>query len=116
MGTNFYWHAKPPCPTCGHADEGKHIGKSSSGWVFALRVHPEDGINGLDDWIARFWRDGSHIEDEYGTHVEPEAMVSKIAGRKGGGGAPLLRGTSVDLHRTVERGPGTWDIHNYEFS
>jgi hypothetical protein len=116
MGTNYYWHEKEACPACGHSSEGLHIGKSSAGWVFALRVYPDQNINRLDDWIARFWMDGSQIRDEYGTAVPPTEMVGRIAGRGGPAGRPLLRGSGPDADRTVARGPGTWDLHNYEFS
>lgn len=114
MGTNFYWLEKPPCPTCGHAEEGKHIGKSSVGWVFALHVYPEEGIHGLDDWIARFFRDGTDIRDEYGKLVPASEMVQRIAGRSAGG-RELLR-ASPDGRHTLGHGPGTWDLHVGEFS
>jgi hypothetical protein len=117
MGTNFYWIERAPekCETCGHVDEAErlHIGKSSAGWAFSLRIHPELDIRGLDDWIARFYRDGSEIRDEYDKHVPAEAMVTKIAGR---GSTQPHRPLSRHNHLGTQPGPGTWDLCNYEFS
>lgn len=85
MGTNYQWHPKPACPTCGHEnpDDVLHIGKSSSGWCFALHVIPEQGITELGHWIERFARPGSYITDEYGERVDPADMIRTIAARHG---------------------------------
>lgn len=40
MGTNYYAKAKT-CKCCGHTPEDFHIGKSSAGWTFTFRAHPE---------------------------------------------------------------------------
>jgi len=46
MGTNYYLQGKV-CVHCGVADGGPlHIGKSSAGWNFGLRIYPE----GEDSW------------------------------------------------------------------
>ena len=49
MGTNYYLNntslLDPKFENC------LHIGKSSGGWAFALRVYPELGINSLEDWL-----------------------------------------------------------------
>lgn len=83
MGTNYYLQkrAAAPCVTCGHQakHEELHVGKSSAGWVFSLRIHPDEGIHGLEDWKARFL-DGV-IEDEYGKAVSAEEMVANITKR-----------------------------------
>lgn len=85
MSTNFYWHAKPACPTCGHEadDDVLHIGKSSAGWCFSLHVIPEKGITNLGEWQERFARPGSYIKDEYGDVVTPEDMLERITKRNG---------------------------------
>lgn len=60
MGTNYYWHARPACETCGRNE-----------WCFGLHVYPHDerAINTLDDW-ERLWREpGSYIVDEYGDQI-----------------------------------------------
>jgi hypothetical protein len=82
MGTNFYW-SESACPTCGHAEEELHIGKSSGGWCFSLHVIPEKGINSLKDWQERFARTNSRIHDEYGDVLTPAEMTSRITNRFG---------------------------------
>lgn len=142
MGTNYYWHEKPPCPCCGATDEPIHIGKSSWGWCFSLHVDRRFGINTLEDWIERFNREGSYIRDEYEGTVEVEEMVRVITQR--GKPAPTdweriaqvgLYKSEEDFHRRnhSERGPnnllrhqigdfcaghgeGTWDYIEWEFS
>lgn len=132
MGTNYYWHSEPPCPTCGHANEPKHIGKSSAGWVFALHVYPEEGINDLSDWIERFFQ-SPNIKDEYGCAVPVADMLKEILmrGRKDGhpkdfpwaenfampGPRGLVRADpSRSAHRYLRHGAGTWDCHVGDFS
>jgi hypothetical protein len=85
VSTNFFWHATDhdvACPTCGHTAEPQrlHIGKSSGGWVFALRIHPDLGISSLDDW-KRVWSSGGVIRDEYGETLTPAEMLSRIVDR-----------------------------------
>jgi len=83
MGTNYYWHEQPaPCHACGH-DKAKilHIGKSSMGWVFMLRVDPEEGLNTLRDWRDRWTEPGSKILSEYGTLIQPSGMSEIILDR-----------------------------------
>jgi hypothetical protein len=84
MGTNYYWIAapKPPCSHCGRAYdvERKHIGKSSAGWVFALHIYPEEGINELPDWRDK-WQEAGRIEDEYGNAASEYEMLDTIAFR-----------------------------------
>jgi hypothetical protein len=132
VGTNFYHHEKPPCPTCGHADEPRHIGKSSGGWCFSLHVYPEDGIHKLEDWLARFAT--GEIRDEYGEAITPDAMRQQITerGRDNAwedtrwhsgylseahfhrsnhsqrGPSGLLR-HQIDGHHCIGHGEGPWD-------
>lgn len=83
MGTNYYLHEKPACPTCGHcADEPLHIGKSSGGWTFALHAIPEEGLHTLEDWIDRWSKPGAWIRNEYEEGITPEKMLSVITERK----------------------------------
>lgn len=91
MGTNFYWHEKPPCKCCGRAFDRIHIGKSSCGWCFSLHVQQHggefdehDGISSLADWERQFSVPGSWIEDEYGETLTVEEMLKCIKERKGG--------------------------------
>ena len=110
MGTNFYLKADA-CPHCGHSNNRMHIGKSSCGWAFALHVIPEEGINCLEDWEAR-WASG-RIEDEYGDALTPEAMRLRITLREHPRG--LMR-SRIDGHHCVGHGEGTWDLITGEFS
>ncbi len=82
MGTNYYWHEKPPCECCKRAYEPKHIGKSSMGWCFSLHVIPDEDINDLPDW-ERIWASGGYIEDEYGKRISIPDMRLIIMARNG---------------------------------
>ena len=110
MGCNFYWIPQDKvCPTCGHnPSERLHIGKSSAGWVFALHVIPEKGINTLYDWIRTMITPESEIRDEYGTKHSVENMLGIIMGR--------AEGLQRDSRSWNSVGEGTWDYHQGEFS
>lgn len=58
-----------------------HIGKSSMGWHFSLCIYPELNINDLEDWKKLF--DNYEIEDEYGSIISKEEMITRIIERKG---------------------------------
>jgi len=84
MGTNYYFSARPPCPTCGRPHEQLHIGKSSFGWRFSLHV----GRGDFDEvptswagWIELFKTPGSVITDEYGRTVDVDTMVQVVTKR-----------------------------------
>ncbi len=82
MGTNYYIEAEVSCEDCGHKeDEDLHIGKSSVGWAFALRIYPDKGISSLDDWIAELRRNDGWIINEYGDKVPYEKMLACITDR-----------------------------------
>ena len=71
MGTNYYMEIQDkPCECCGSEyAETLHMGKSSAGWQYLLRTHPEDGITTLSDWIDKYINnkhDYVKIVDEYG--------------------------------------------------
>jgi len=137
MGTNYYWYEKGPCECCGRSDYGRHIGKSSGGWCFALHVYPDDGIWKLLDWEDK-WETGV-IFDEYGRELSKGEMLQVITERerelpwedkpygyeswqefharnqseKGPNG--LLR-HRLDDRFAIAHGPGTWDLLIGEFS
>lgn len=128
MGTNYYLHYNA-CPTCKRGDE-RHIGKSSAGWCFSLRVYPEDGISTLDDWKREFARSDTAIRTEYDTHIAPGVMVDHIVNREWPhprdpkffvenhavpGPAGLAR-HKIDGSHCVGHGEGTWDYFKGEFS
>jgi len=126
MSTNYHWHpkAEPACVTCGHASTAEpiHIGKSSAGWVFALRIYP-DGVDGegtarihdLDDWRHIFRDREGHIENEYGEVVPYADLEKTITERK-----HLVEGRALRRHTVgtfcTENGHGSWDLFAREFS
>ncbi len=127
MGTNYYWTQAPgkECHACGHQEtyEPVHIGKSSAGWVFTLRVYPggiEPGtgtrIVDLDDW-QHIWRDREGtITDEYGREVSWQCLEAIITDRASfGSGRVSLRRHPLDSF-CIEHGPGSWDLCVGEFS
>lgn len=111
MGTNYYLSkdGPPPCPTCGHSmakEERHHIGKSSSGWNFALHVMP--GTRTLEAWERAWALPGYRIENEYGDTLTPEQMLKVIKDRPP---ARLGRPQQGDAY-----GGPTWDLVEGEFS
>lgn len=110
-----------------------HIGKDKQGWCFLLHVIPEEGINTLDDWKARFNEPDAVIKDEYNQEISPEEMLATITERafdnKGSppsahelrqnyaelGPNGLVR-RIVDDANCIGHGAGTWDYMACEFS
>ncbi len=131
MGTNYYLRT-PACPHCGHHGAELHIGKSSGGWNFGLRIYPKGGdaleafgvskIEELDDWRPLFEK--FPIYDEYGDKVEPTRLLATITERSHPQGL-LSRLTAGPEHMGPYghldadkrfAGKGTYDLLNYEFS
>jgi len=126
MGTNYYLESKP-CPHCGRGGETRHIGKSSAGWVFALHVYPNDGINDLFDWRELFNSDETVTRDEHGNTISRHDMLARIMCHLGD---PKLHrkseymgeGTWFDARYGLwrsgkhENGAGPWDYHEGDFS
>ena len=84
MGINFYAEINEPnhCECCGNkVDEPNklHIGKSSYGWVFSLRVYPDRDINDLADMLE-FLSD-KKLWDEYEREVGLEYLKDRIVNR-----------------------------------
>jgi hypothetical protein len=120
MGTNYYLKGRPACAHCGRGGEreGPHIGKSSGGWAFALRIYPAgiddlapSPIADLPDWIPLFEKFG--VIDEYGRDVPVADMLQQITERSHPHG---LRHHDVEAHRCLGPGAGTWDRMLGEFS
>ena len=131
MGTNYYWFEREPCTCCGRSYDRIHIGKSSAGWCFSLRVYPDDGINTIEDWGKRIGKEGTYIEDEYGDMVSGHDLVDIIVDRRWGGdrlskqwcrenqaefGPNNLARHKIDGHHCIGHGDGTWDYIIGEFS
>lgn len=91
MSTNYYlvYNEKVDdiCPCCGHTTTKQkelHLGKSSSGWTFALHVYPEQGIHTWADIMYECVyaiKAGGWIKDEYGTEVEYEMFTGIVENR-----------------------------------
>jgi len=91
MGLNFYLvypeQVDVECHCCGHVKQEHkklHLGKSSYGWVYSLRVYPEKGIryfHDMEEYVTKVCGEGGWIEDEYGTvlehHVEWFSIVKR---------------------------------------
>lgn len=135
MGTNYYLRQQA-CLHCGHVPAELHIGKSSGGWNFGLRIYPKidgapderlklwgvDEICELDDWRPLFER--FPIFDEYSRPVSIDEMIASITRRTHPNGlicrvtaGPDLMGPGGDWTRAnTFAGKGTYDLCNYEFS
>lgn len=147
MGTNYYAVLDEPaaCKCCGQPlPDGErvrlHIGKSSAGWTFQLRVDPAREINDWHDWLS-ILNDPQKvlgIIDEYGgtlTVAELRRVVEDRFGRvdfreKPDGEASwsdflrrnhavegpngLIRSAVDDWH-CIGHGSGTWDLVRGEF-
>jgi hypothetical protein len=111
MGTNYYLIGDT-CPHCGRGEDRKHIGKSSAGWCFAL--HVDGDIKSLADWQSLWSKPGAKIEDEYGSGLTPELMLSYITERSWKGAAP--RHQPIDGHHVIGHGDGTYDLMVGDFS
>jgi hypothetical protein len=131
MGTNYYiWLDAAD----GQGDPEKlHIGKSSAGWVFGLRVYPELGIISLYDWMKIMLDRSTVIRDEYGRHISTHEMLETIVCRSRDfpvewnvsdwsinqaepGPNNLIRGREFgEPGRGRTHGEGTWDYCHYEF-
>lgn len=114
MGTNYYWYERPACPTCGRRDEPLHVGKSSAGWVFALRIYPELGIHDLDDWRERWRRPGSELRDEYDRPADAELLEGAITQRTWHTGW-LMSSERGEVRLDAPGGARTYDLVDREF-
>jgi hypothetical protein len=141
VGTNYYLYTKGTLldRLTGKQEDEIHIGKSSGGWCFSLRIHPELGINSLTDWYKVWRRNKAVIRNEYGEEVSIEEMIDVVTKRKRHrqpfvpsngyvsgedflvrnhavyGPHGLLRHT-IDGRHCIAHGPGTWDLIKGDFS
>jgi hypothetical protein len=136
MGTNYYWHPSGEriCSHCKSETDSLHIGKSSAGWCFSLRVHldADPPIDSLEAWQER-WKTGG-IFNEYDEPVSVAEMLDIITNRSWDGPVSSPRKLAESSARAgpngllrhcaqtrwgtmdVREGPGTYDLCNYEFS
>jgi hypothetical protein len=82
MGTNYYvWVDTNDTTPDGIECEKLHIGKSSMGWVFSLRIYKDRGILSLYDWLPIILNNQNVIRDEYGRNITAAEMLSTITVR-----------------------------------
>jgi hypothetical protein len=131
MGTNYYLKSVR-CEHCNRGSGDLHIGKSSGGWTFALRIYPADGdgepnwraqdfdgaitaIESLDDWRPLFAKYG--IVDEYGHDVSEVEMLACITERSHPSGLLRRNGHSnTGLLGAICPPNVTYDLVPTEFS
>ncbi len=111
MGTNYYAIRRvDKCPHCKRpaVEERLHIGKSSAGWVFKLRMHEDLGILDWEQWKTFLYQtEGITIVDEYGT-VVPLPVLSSVV---------TQRTTTVRRSEAKPIGYNSWhDFHGYNNS
>lgn len=129
MGTNYYIWVDTADGEC----EKIHIGKSSMGWVFSLRIYENKNILSLYDWMPVILNTNHVIRDEYDRNITAAEMLRTITcrGREEPGNwttadfamnhaepGPnnLVRHRQAsDYGRTTTHGEGTWDYMDYEF-
>lgn len=124
MGTNYYVSKRNDE---GNEMERLHLGKSSAGWVFSLRVYSERSINNLYDWLPIIVDYRNAIFDEYGIQVGVAEMLHTIVCR-GREAPPDLTQINLDLNQAEispnnllrswdhqRHGEGTWQYCNYDF-
>lgn len=113
MGTNYYLH-QDCCDKCGRSADKVHIGKSSAGWCFSLRIDPDDGINSLADWEARWSQPNTRVVNEYGDVVPLDALRRTITEREWSGPGGLRRHPIDGFCKA--HGDGTYDLVFGDFS
>jgi hypothetical protein len=109
-----------------------HIGKSSAGWNFGLRIYPDGderlrpfGIDPriceLADWYPFF--DTFQIFDEYGKQISAAEMMDTITKRTHPNGllsrvtaGPEHMGPYATDENRGKPGKGTYDLCGYDFS
>lgn len=116
MGTNYYARKKNyvSCPNCDCKIEigydELHIGKSSAGWAFSLRVYERQGEVGprsLEEWKEYLGKKDVSIFDEYGRKVPLRILLESILSGKNFKRIP---------DREAKPGNGSYDLVPYEFS
>lgn len=107
MGTNYYLSLKNTLPGSDHVDE-LHIGKSSTGWCFALHIIPERTIHDLQDWvdIIEACAGDAEIRDEYGDVLTLDELLKVITQRS--------RELSVEESFNVGRRVGLYKNDTFE--
>lgn len=115
MGTNYYVR-HPACGHCRRREPDRHVGKSSGGWAFALRVY--EGLESLEDWEEEWRKEGNEIVNESGESLTADEMRAVILRDRRGDVFGHVRHTRDydDPYYKVRPGGPTYDLCDYEFS
>ncbi len=90
MGTNYYVYA----PTTHVAlYNGKHFGKRSAGWDFALHVYPDEGIRSLEDWLPLLSDKKVEIRDDSGRKIKLKLLLRIVLRGEGTALSPSFGGS-----------------------
>lgn len=99
------------CHCCRHEttnQKKRHLGKSSGGWTFGLRVYPDEGITTWGDIQQECLRiivKGGWIEDEYGDEITLDAFHKIVT----------ERGRKETIDQTVQEAQKSswWAVNRY---
>lgn len=112
-GTNYYLKREAEGSGWTHL----HIGKSSFGWCFSLRIVPELNLNSFEAWKNFMKGDDKKVVDEKGLEISKREMVRIITQRhqprEGIPNGKRFMGLArrrVDGVRVINHGKGTWDL------
>lgn len=100
MSTHYDW--VPVVDFTGRRINARQLGQSSSGWCFALRVYPAEGICTLDDWLALLQRPGSGVFDDMNRLIRLSTLLVDIKNRWC---PPVDRGEKFYRDQFAEPGP-----------
>lgn len=83
MSTNYYLLKAPNLieRLSGVEPEPRHIGTSSIGWCFLLRIYPEDGITTIRDWYKLWTRPRNIIVDEHSYKIITDRFIEIVTKR-----------------------------------
>lgn len=94
-----------------------HVGKSSLGWCFSLRVYPTSGVHTLADWknmAEKLLSEGWRIEDEYGEAHTPDELWREV--ERVDWNRPNLNRRDLENNHCIGHGEGLYDYVVGDFS
>lgn len=86
MGTNYFFRQKR-CEHCGAGllvGPALHVGKSSVGWQFLFRAHPDLGITSVADWRRRIAEAPDGLFNSYDASVTQEDFWKMVEAKRDG--------------------------------
>lgn len=134
MGTNYYVKRDPDLLTKLKSENAEsevlHIGKSSGGWCFSVKVYPERGIHDLKSWYRILRKGKNHIFDEYDREVTLDELLRIITQRSWPTGKLDYQSERHQYHKDgcrrhnvregyperIRHGVGPYDYLNIDFS